>query len=369
MNKGFYIHIPFCIRKCKYCDFVSFSKDSGFAGEYFKALFLEAKKFYGENIDSVFIGGGTPSCVDAKLICTLMDNIRQNFNLLKNAEISIETNPSSVTEEKLSLYLKSGINRISMGVQSFCDRELLALGRLHDAREAYEKAEIAKKAGFKNINIDIMLSTPYQTLDSAKNTVETALSLSPEHISAYSLIIEEGTEFYNMYQEGRAPLPNEDEEREIYAGVKKILEDAGYYRYEISNFAKKGFECRHNLKYWNCLEYIGLGAAAHSYVNKKRFYNTGDLKKYMENPQNAAENIENLSSDDMEKEYIIMRFRLKDGIDKAEFSKRFGCDFSKKYSAENKKFIHGGFMKEDEKKVYLTDKGISVSNSILCEYI
>ena len=256
-----------------------------------------------------------------------------------------------------------------MGIQSFSDNELEALGRLHDADEAYKKAELVKKCGFKNINIDLMLSVPYQTKQSVKSSLDTAIGLNPTHISAYTLILEKNTPFFNQYEYGRFPLPNEDEECEIFDTALLVLEKNGYKRYEISNFSKDGFKCRHNLKYWNCDEYIGVGAAAHSYIDGRRFSVTEDFEKYLSNPCGAYENEQILSKGDMKSEYIMMRFRLTDGIVKDEFLKKFGFRFEEKYSRLNKKFCALGFMKETDGAVFLTKEGMRVSNSIICEYL
>lgn len=367
MDKGLYIHIPFCIRKCRYCDFPSYTGMESLFDSYLDALLVEAKLYKGEKIDTVFIGGGTPSILSCEQIKRLLVGIRDNFQFSENIEFSVEVNPGTLTEEKLAALKDGGVNRLSIGVQSFSDSELQIIGRIHDGRVAAEAVELSKKY-FDNINIDIMTALPGQTADSLEKTLDTAISLGVTHISCYSLILEEGTELYNMVENGQVTLAGEEEDRQMYSLICNKLKSAGYEHYEISNFAKEGFRCRHNLKYWNTQEYIGLGAAAHSFVGNKRFSNTVNVKDYIQNPIEKAGETE-LSLSDMMGEYCMMSLRTKDGIDEKEFEKRFGKSFYEVYKNLPDKFISLGLMKKNPQGYSLTPRGINVSNSIMCEFL
>ena len=264
---GIYIHIPFCVRKCKYCDFLSFdSLKEDVKGRYVNALFseikMQGKRFQGYEADTIFIGGGTPTVVQAEYIAEIVECVKENFHLAEAAEITIEANPGTVTPEMLEIYRKSGVNRLSIGVQSLDDKVLSALGRIHTAEEFRNTYFAARHAGFNNINIDLMIAVPLQTEEIWEKTLKEAIRLKPEHISFYSLQREEGTEFYRMYKEGRLTLADDDTDRRMYHTAVKMLKEAGYHHYEISNAAKPGFESRHNMKYWQFDEYIGLGLGA-----------------------------------------------------------------------------------------------------------
>lgn len=366
--RGLYIHIPFCVRKCAYCDFVSFGGHENYIDAYLDALLEEAKGHGDTKIDTVFIGGGTPSVLNARQLDRLFNIIHSNFNLDSGTEFSMEVNPATASANKIQAMLRGGVNRVSIGVQSFNDCELKAIGRIHTAEEAKDTILAFHNAGFNNINIDLMLSLPLQTPASMLNTLREAVSLPIRHISAYSLILEEGTPLYNAYRHGEFTPADEDVDRDMFETARAFLEDNGFLRYEISNFAKQGYECRHNIKYWQCDEYIGLGLAAHSYLNKKRFYNTSDLKQYL-NGNFHSDEVILLSPADIMSEFMIMGLRMTKGVSKKEFKLRFTKDIEAVYGNVLEKFINLGCIRKTAYGYSLTSRGMDVSNSILCEFI
>lgn len=363
MAEGLYIHIPFCVKKCKYCDFISF--EDGDKEGYIQALLNELELYRGAKIDSVFIGGGTPSVLDTAQIERIFAKINAVFNLSADTEWSVEVNPSTFDREKLALMRDMGANRLSIGVQSFDDDELGSLGRIHSSKKAVEAICLAKEY-FSNINIDLISAVPNQTLESFTKTLQKAISLAPQHISCYSLILEEGTPLFDEYEAGKLVLPSEDCERDIYDMACCMLEACGYTQYEISNFAQKGFECRHNKKYWKLQNYIGAGLAAHSLRDGLRRENTTDLKSYVEGRYLLEE--EHVTEADLRFEFIIMTLRLIEGIDESEYSARFGSSFYGDYKKQLDKFIKLGLMQRTEVGFALTKRGISLSNSVLCEF-
>lgn len=365
--KGIYIHIPFCKKKCRYCDFKSFADKDDCFDAYVSAVIKEMEYYCGENIDTVFIGGGTPTVLPAKMLCRLTDAVFKNFNVSADYEFSIEANPGTLDDEKIKALSGSGVNRISVGVQSFDDGELKALGRIHSAQTAYNTICRLSELGFSNINADIMTALPSQTEEGLLKTVNRLIELPLAHISAYSLIIEDGTPMAEDYKKGFLKLPDEDCDRNMYSSLVKRLAENGFERYEISNFAKRGCECRHNIKYWQCDEYIGLGAAAHSYIGNERFSNTSELNKYINGEY--CRSIETLTEADKKAEFIFMGLRMRRGISEAEFKKRFNMSFRDTYKKQLEKFIGAGFMKEENGFFAFTQKGADVSNSILCEFI
>ena len=364
--RGLYIHIPFCIRKCKYCDFTSFTGCEGKFKEYIEKICFEMQEYKGEEIDTVFIGGGTPSLLDSNELKKLICCINDTFVLQENAEFTMESNPKTLTYEKLLEIKSMGVNRLSIGVQSFNDEELKIIGRIHNSEDAEAAVLMAKKAGFSDINIDLMFSLPEQTLESFKKSLKKAIELNVSHISCYSLILEKGTPLFDEYEKGLLSLPSEDTDREIYQYTCEELRKNDFCQYEISNFSKKGYECKHNLKYWDCNEYIGVGVGAHSYYKGVRFFNTDSLDIYM--GENKRE-YEELTIDDNIKEFVIMGFRKIKGISKKEFYKRFNIEFSDIYSEQLIKFKKLKLLEENGKYIYLTEDGISVSNSVLCEFV
>ena len=369
---GLYVHIPFCVQKCAYCDFVSACAPEEQHAAYFSALQQEITSCKGKRLDSIFLGGGTPSCVDARYIAALFDCIYQTMTVLPGAEITLEANPGTLTAEKLRIYKACGINRISLGVQSLQERELRALGRIHSAQEAIQAAEAIHAAGFENVNLDLMLATPYQTRAGLRDTLEKAVMLAPTHISAYSLIVEPGTPFYALQEEGRLPLPDEDLERALCDDAAAFLDAHGFMQYEISNYAKPGFQCRHNLKYWQCLPYLGLGAAAHGFDGDMRYENTADTEQYIRLIQTGKPPCVNkiaLTEADKASEYIIMALRLTRGIVFDEFACRFGFRFEEAYEDTIRKYYSGGFFQINQSRICFTQKGFAVSNAILSEFV
>ena len=364
---GLYIHIPFCLKKCNYCDFASYSGMENIQEQYIEAVSAEMRKHKGIKLDSVFMGGGTPTALNSALIKRILDEINKNFILSEDCEFTCEANPGTIDEEKLLVLKNGGVNRLSIGVQSFNDKELEALGRVHNSRIAIESIKLAKKY-FHNINIDIMTNIPFQTKESLKNTLDIALGLETEHISCYSLIIEEGTLFHKMYEEGKLSLWDDEEDRLIFKEVCEILKKKGYERYEISNFAKPQKRSRHNLKYWNTNEYIGIGAAAHSCYNNKRFSNSEDIYEYINNPIEPKEVME-LSVDDRIGEYIIMSLRTADGVDTKEFKMCFNKDFDVVYGSLIAKYTKLKMLRKTCTGYALTEEGMDVSNRIMCEFV
>lgn len=372
MALGLYIHIPFCIKKCNYCDFVSAPCNDETVDAYFDALKREIANYDGACIDTIFFGGGTPSCVAARHIAEIIDAVHAHMSINGKCETTLEANPGTLTPNKLDIYKQVGINRISLGVQSLQDNELAALGRIHTADDATRAVDMLQKSGFDNYNLDLMLAIPHQTLDTLSDTLSKAVALAPTHISAYSLIVEEGTPFYRLAQNGSLPLPDEDTERALCDFAYDFLQNHGYNRYEISNFAKNGYESCHNLKYWQCLPYIGLGTAAHSFDGKKRYFNTTDTAEYihMLNSSGCAKcGEEILSDDDKISEYIIMSLRLSRGIIFDEFFERFGFRFEDKYKNTIQKHLRNGFFDINSTGIHFTSDGFALSNPILADFV
>lgn len=366
--RGLYIHIPFCVKKCRYCDFVSYCNALTDADAYIEALINEMQEFCGSEVDTIFIGGGTPTVLNKCQLELLCNEIFKNFRVSTDYEFTIEANPGTIDFEKARMLHENGVNRISLGVQSFNDSELEFLGRIHDMKTAYETVWDVHRAGFSNISIDIMTALPYQTKETLKRTIETAMELPIKHISAYSLIIEDGTPLARDYDAGQFEIPSEDEDREMYAMTKQLLGERGFNQYEISNFAIEGYESRHNIKYWECSEYIGLGAAAHSYINGERYENTPDLAEYISGSYHLDERIK-LSRKDMMFEFIMMGLRMNVGISEKEFERRFGIAIDDVYGKQLEKFTKAGLLIRNGNYVRFSDRGRDVSNSVLCEFI
>lgn len=360
---GIYIHIPFCIQKCLYCDFTSYTGCGDIYEKYIGSLISEMREHSGKKAGTVFIGGGTPTILPAYLLEKLLYNIHSVFDILPDAEISIEANPKTIDKEKISL-LKKYVNRVSIGVQSFNDAELAALGRVHTAAAAYETI-LAVRDNFENFNIDLISSIPLQTCESFKKTLETAVSLSPAHISCYSLIVEENTPLYDMVKSGAAVLPDDDFDRDMYAFTGEFLASHGYNRYEISNYAKAGYECRHNIRYWNTDEYLGFGAAAHSYADGQRYFNSGILSEYFARKTERQA----LSRNDMISEFVFMGMRKTDGISEAEFKRRFSADIYDVYGTLLREKIEKGLIIQKNGRLFLSDRGVDISNYVLCDFV
>ncbi len=373
MAKGLYIHIPFCVRKCAYCDFFSCASGSAQLHKaYIDALIKEIDMCKAQELDTIFIGGGTPSCIDESLIAQVLWACGHRFCIAGDVEITIEANPATLTQEKLQTYKEAGINRISMGVQSMNDDELKTLGRLHTACDAIESYHMIRRAGFENVNIDVMFALPAQSLGSFGKTLKAVCDLAPEHISAYSLILEPGTPLYEQHEKQRLSLPDEDTERQMYDLAVSYLDASGYGQYEISNFAKEDRKCRHNLKYWHCDDYAGLGAGAHSYDGERRWANVCDIGEYIKSLSEGCLPIVEttlLSESDKISEFIIMGLRLCDGIDINDFKQRFEKDICDLFGKALARHIRTGFLKTAGERIYLTHQGFSVSNSILCDFV
>lgn len=373
-----YIHIPFCVSKCRYCDFLSFSSDEDTVRKYTDALIREiSSKKNKENItDTIFIGGGTPSLLDVKYIKKIFDSLYDDFNISDDAEITIEANPGTITKEKAKAYAELGINRVSMGLQSADNEALKKLGRIHDFNHFLESYDILRNEGMSNINVDIMSGLPGQSVAKYEETLCKVCDVNPEHISAYSLIVEEGTPFYQMYNpvDGlrRDELPDEDSEREQYYMTRDILKDAGYFRYEISNYSKPGYECRHNTGYWRGVPYIGMGLGASSLWNGTRYNNTGDMSEYIRcsmKPDSIAENVQKLTDADRMEEFMFLGLRMTEGIQISEFYEKFGVTVNEVYGEVIKKYSDMKMLEINGENMKLTDKGVDVSNIIFADFI
>ncbi len=385
---GLYIHIPFCVKKCDYCDFLSAPATKEVREQYVKALLNEIESYQelakSYMVATIFIGGGTPSSLEVGLIKQIMNKIHQIFSLKKGAEITIEINPGTINKEKLMEYQEAGINRISFGLQSANDTELKLLGRLHNYMQFEENYKLARKLGFANINVDLMSALPGQTLSTWEETLNKVLSLKPDHISAYSLIIEEGTKFHERYQEtaiGYKELPDEETDRQMYHRTKEILEEFGYYRYEISNYAKPGYECSHNKSYWIGTPYLGLGLGASSLLNGRRFTKLNELQEYIKvcqiplnslqdgitdiEPMKLIAEYEALTLSQRMEEFMYLGLRLCEGVKKSEFLRRFSVDMMDIYGEVMEELKKKAVLMEDGDIVRLSEYGIDVSNSIL----
>lgn len=375
---GIYIHIPFCKQKCKYCDFISFSCNEEVQKEYVKCLIEEIKNKKVERksneVSTIYIGGGTPSIIDSKYIIEILNEIKNSFLVKEKSEITIEINPGTVTKEKLEDYKKARINRISIGLQSTNDRILNLIGRIHTYEKFLETYKLVKEVGFENINVDLMLAIPTQTESELLESVKKIIELNPNHISLYSLILEENTELEKMISSGKLELINDKVERTMYWKTKSLLENNGYIQYEISNFAKKGYESNHNLDCWNQEEYIGFGVAAHSYLNNKRFSNTENLEKYIELIKNKKINdIININEiQDREikaKEFMMLGFRKIEGVSISEFERRFRINPLFYFRFEISKLEEMGLIEVDLDNIKLTKKGLDLANKVFEEFV
>ena len=366
-----YIHIPFCIRKCDYCDFLSGPSGPKEQADYVQALLREiqaVEEGEGRSVSSIFIGGGTPSVLDERLLGDILKEIRNRFKMEEDAEITIEVNPGTANIGKLQAYREMGINRLSIGLQSPQDRELKILGRIHNYGQFLEIYQEARTVGFDNINIDLMSAIPDQTYEGWVKNLRTAAELEPEHISAYSLIVEEGTPFAAR----KLNLPDEDTEYNMYEATAQILKEYGFEQYEISNYARKGRECRHNVGYWTRQDYLGFGLGASSLYGKERFANTTDMKKYLENsrnPEKIREKEPSLTREDEMAEFMFLGLRMTKGISKADFQKCFGCTIESVYGEVLEKYESMGLLLEQDGRIFLSREGIHVSNSIMAEFL
>lgn len=374
-----YVHIPFCVRKCAYCDFLSGPGTDETIEGYVEKLIEEIKAHGQEQRDdmvtTIFFGGGTPSILEGNQLQRIMLAIREAFEVDAEAEISMEANPGTVTKEKLHAYREAGINRISFGLQSTNNEELKLLGRIHTFEEFLESYHMARKCGFDNINVDLISAIPKQTVESWKQSVETVIALKPEHISAYSLIIEAGTPFASQYGEGTEGedlLPTEEEEREMYHCTEQILKEAGYHRYEISNYAKEGKECRHNLGYWERKNYLGIGLGASSLIDHVRYKNTDSMETYLQSADELEviqEEKEQLSLTEQMEEFIFLGLRKMEGISIKEFEESFEKDIESCYGENLNRMKEAGLLVEEKGKLRLTERGIDISNYVFAEIL
>lgn len=410
-----YLHIPFCAKKCNYCDFLSFrclvSDQEAYMAQLEAEIRAQGSLYGGYQVVSIFIGGGTPSILEPDLIRSVMETVFRSFDVSREAEITIEANPGTLLGRKLPVYHACGINRVSIGLQSASNEELRCLGRIHSFEDFLKSFQYARMAGFSNISVDLMSGIPGQTMDSWKNTLKKVTMLKPEHISAYSLIIEEGTPFWERYGAGQGkgadrleadqtgagrfevrqpatggypsapwpPLPEEDLEYSIYQYTRTFLAEQGYERYEISNYARPGHQCRHNIGYWTETSYLGLGLGASSYVGGCRFANEVDFRTYMglDFSPEAAEGslkllhgqINRLSRQECMEEFMFLGLRMLQGISELDFVATFGVKLEHVYGPVLRRLVEEGLMKQEGVRYALTERGLDVSNQVLSEFL
>ena len=399
-----YVHIPFCMKKCLYCDFLSAPADEETQREYVEALLREIR-FFGERssdyvVSTIYIGGGTPSWLDEALMAKIMEEITHRFLLAKDAEITIECNPGTVTERKFQTYKKIGINRLSIGLQSVNEKELQLLGRVHTFDQFLKTYELARKTGFTNINVDLMSSLPGQTPKTFANTLQQVIRLHPEHISAYSLIIEKGTPFYETYKfdavKQRAGmqtefLPTEDEEYEIGKLTQVVLEKAGYHRYEVSNYAREGYVCRHNIGYWRRTNYLGMGLGAASLLENIRYTNTSDLYRYIEESvdiknvmvpvtlanqttvsvpaTNLSDTVDVIERNAQMEEFMFLGLRMTQGVLREDFERAFGMTIESVYGEVLQTLLQEGVLEKSEGRIFLTDRGMDLNSYVSSQFL
>ncbi|MSU02911.1 radical SAM family heme chaperone HemW [Tissierella pigra] len=371
-----YIHIPFCISKCYYCDFTSFSHENHRIHDYISSLLIEMEmykeKLKDYTIKTIFIGGGTPSSIDGKYIYKLLQFIYENFNTTGLTEITIEANPGTIDKEKVRLYKEAGINRVSMGVQTLDNNLLKSIGRIHTSEDFYRSYELLKGANIENINVDLIFGLPNQTIENVIDSLDKIIQIGVKHISYYGLILEENTKLYNLYRKGSITLPNEDIEREMYHKVTEYLINYGYNHYEISNYSLAGYECKHNLVYWDLEPYLGLGLSSHSYMENKRFFNVSNINNYIKKLKEKdlpidGEEIINLETEI--EEFCILGLRKIKGINKLEFKRRFDEEIENRYEDIINKHINNGLIVNEKGFVKLTKKGLDLSNLVEVDFL
>lgn len=369
-NLSLYIHIPFCVQKCKYCDFLSFPSSgedrNSYIQELKKEIIWKSKWASDYQVISIFFGGGTPSLLNQDQMKELLICIKEHYKVEPEAEITLEVNPGTLTKDKLRNYKKCGINRLSMGLQSTDDAELRMLGRIHTFQEFKKNYQDARAVGFDNINIDLMSALPGQTMESYKKTLEQIVKLRPEHISAYSLIVEEGTPLAGD-NDLLSRLPDEEMDRRMYQYTKEYLKMYGYERYEISNYAKLRKECLHNCVYWTGGEYLGFGLGASSYFEGERFHNETDISRYRFDGE--KQEIDHLSKEDQMEEFMFLGLRMTAGIKEVEFEKKFHQNIHDVYGQVLKKQMEEGLIIREKGRIYLTERGLDVSNYVFCDYL
>lgn len=373
---GLYVHIPFCVRKCLYCDFLSGPAAREERARYVrmlqKELMLRAQdeRIRDRGVDTVFLGGGTPSLLESEEVSAVMETIRRYFLLTEDAEISLECNPGTVNQKKLMTYHRLGINRLSMGVQSMVEEELKTLGRIHRVEDFTTAFQAARDAGFDNISVDLMSAIPGQTIESYRYTLSEVLRLNPEHISSYSLILEEGTPFFEKYL--NEPPVDEDTDRMMYELTDRMLSDEGYERYEISNYAIPGRACRHNLKYWHREEYVGAGLGAASFLAGQRFSNRRELSSYeisIQKKQLPVAETESLTKQDAMAEFMYLGLRCMEGVSEREFAAEFAMALSEVYGDVVNRHMELGLLVKKGEQLMLTKRGIDVSNIVFADFL
>ncbi|MCD8325047.1 MAG: radical SAM family heme chaperone HemW [Clostridiales bacterium] len=376
-----YVHIPFCVKKCEYCDFLSapaeWSVRIAYVDRLVEEIIARAPDFRDCRVTSIYIGGGTPSILEPRYLARLMGALSGSFHIDPEAEITMECNPGTLTPEKARAMHEVGINRLSIGLHSANDKSLKLLGRIHTYEDFLRTFDEARKAGFADLNVDLMSALPCQTVKSWEDTLRQVAMLRPEHISVYSLIIEEGTPFYTRFHEdemvrdaGGEPLflPSEEEERRMYELTQEYLNSRGYRRYEISNYAKLGHECRHNIGYWTGQEYLGLGLGAASLIDHTRFQNTSDLAEYMEQPFARQDEVR-LDRKEQIEEFMFLGLRMTAGVSRQDFADRFGTEIGNIYGPVLQSLERDGLLAADEGRVFLTPRGIDVSNSVFAQLL
>ena len=367
-----YVHIPFCKQKCMYCDFPSYSGKEKYMDIYIDALnkeILEKAKKY--TIRSIFIGGGTPSYLDEKELRSLLITLNR-LKLKEDVEFTIECNPGTLTKEKLRIMKDNNVNRLSIGLQSTNNSLLKDIGRIHTYEIFRKNFLLARELGFDNINVDLMFGLPNQSLEEWQNTLLEIIKLSPEHISAYSLIIEEGTCFYKLYNSNKLNLPDEETERKMYKSTKEILSRNNYNQYEISNYAKDSRECFHNKIYWKCEEYLGVGVSASSFINNVRFKNIDNIEEYIKKineDKSIKEEVHENSLEDSMEEFVFMGLRMINGINISEFKERFNRNIYDVYPEAIKRHMDEELLATEKGNIYLTPKGIELSNYVMSDFI
>ncbi len=366
MKTGLYIHLPFCRQRCRYCDFTTFADQYDKVEAYVKALLQEMDGYRGEAIDTIYLGGGTPSTLTEAHIGAILEGVRERFDVDKDSEITMEMNPSSMSPDYLAAIRELGVNRVSIGVQSLHDSELTALGRLHDRAQALKSIQWAQEAGFSNISVDVMFGLPDQTFDSFLETCYEVANLGIQHISCYALTLESGTPMYKDNMNGKLNMPGEEAERAMFESAVELFTQHGFQMYEISNFAKQGYRSRHNVKYWKRVSYIGIGVAAHSLYHETRYGNPETMEEYFKmvkegrNPFDIVE----LDERDMQNEFLFLGLRMNEGIDVAEFKEKFGKDIFDEFGKTIQWYTNLKMMTSSAGRIRLTLKGMNVSNSI-----
>jgi len=377
MKPGLYLHFPYCISKCPYCDFNSYQlKEDNQISSYIPALYEEitaySQKLKKSNIKTIYLGGGTPTILSGAQICAILEFCKDKFTIDKNAEITIEANPGTLDGEKIQLLIESGINRLSLGAQSFNDIFLKKLGRIHNTKEIIDSYYLARKAGFNNINIDIMFALPDQTIEDFQATIKKAVSLKPDHLSLYNLTVKPGTEYYKEYKRGKLKLPTEDEEFDMYNWAINYLEENGFEHYEIANFARPHKRSKHNLIYWQNKPYLGIGAGAYSFIKGYRYMNYENPARYIKEVMSGKlpiDNGEKLSSRKRMIETVILGLRTKNGISYKKYKTRFGVDLNNTFPQQINKLVNLELLQKDDCKIKLTRKGIFLANTVFREFV